>query len=639
MRRFRRWISPENLKRPHTNGEAEMSEKFDFIVVGGGSAGAVIASRLSEDPSCRVALIEAGERPPEISALPIAPAAMQLNPATDWMYTADPGKAGLGLNGRRMPVPRGKMLGGSSGINYMMYVRGNPGDFDAWSKGGATGWSYAEVLPYFKKSEGLAPSTEIVIDEAAHSTKGPLGVSVRDPILPAARQFVEAAVAAGIPRGDYNGRDRNAPSGVASLTQFTTRNGRRSSTYQAFLAGEPERRSNLTIITGARATRVLLVGEGGRTIATGVEYQNAVGETLSVHATKEVILSAGAIGSPQLLLLSGIGPRRELEAAGISCRVNAPHVGKHLQDHAMCPLIYPAPGLGVAMNDVALAMGPDALRAPGGPLPADPAEDVNLSPELLALKQAAEQRLAEWQASGRGLGASSLADAAVFCSSGLGDAGRHDVEIIFFVTGTNEDFLRMILNIDTALFFDDARKCVANDAENLVLFPHPVLPHSRGEIVLDSADPAAPPAIHMNYYDDPHDMRVMVAAIRRAMDIAAHWPGNRRPGPVMIPPFLAEKHGYREGGAPSDALLEEFAQHFSLTVYHPTSTCRIGDVVDPRLRVLGVGRLRVADASVMPAVIGGNTNAPTIMIGEKAAEMIAVEHGVRLAEFVGERAA
>ena len=148
-----------------------MSDKYDFIVVGGGSAGAVIASRLSEDPNCRVALIEAGERPPEVSALPIAPAAMQLNPATDWMYTADPGKAGLGLNGRRVPVPRGKMLGGSSGINYMMYVRGNPGDFDAWAEGGATGWSYAEVLPYFKKSEGLAPSSDIVVDEAAHGDR------------------------------------------------------------------------------------------------------------------------------------------------------------------------------------------------------------------------------------------------------------------------------------------------------------------------------------------------------------------------------------------------------------------------------------------------------------------------------------
>src|SRR5215467_6407625 len=270
-----------------------MSDEYDFIVVGGGSAGAVIASRLSEDPNCRVALIEAGERPPAVSALPIAPPLMQLNPATDWMFTADPGRAGLGLNDGRVPVPRGKMLGGSSGINYMMYVRGNPGDFDAWAEGGATGWSYAEVLPYFKKSEGLAPSRDIIVDEAAHNTGGPLGVSVRDPILPAAQQFVEAAVAAGIPKGDYNGRDRRDSRGVVSLTQFTTRDGRRSSTYQAFLAGEPERRPNLTIITGALATRVLLEGEGASMIATGVEYQNAAGETRPVYATKEVVLSAG----------------------------------------------------------------------------------------------------------------------------------------------------------------------------------------------------------------------------------------------------------------------------------------------------------------------------------------------------------
>ena len=184
---------------------------------------------------------------------------------------------------------------------------------------------------------------------------------------------------------------------------------------------------------------------------------------------------------------------------------------------------------------------------------------------------------------------------------------------------------------------DDASKRVADDSQNLVLLPHPVLPHSRGEVTLDSGDPTTKPVIRYNYYDDPHDMKIMVAAIRKTMDIAAHWPGNRKPGPMLVPPFLAEKHGYREGDEPSDALLEEFALHFSLTVYHPTSTCRIGSVVDPRLRVLGVGRLRVADASVMPAVIAGNTNAPTIMIGERAAEMIAAEHGVRLAEFIGER--
>src|SRR5207244_9089826 len=252
-----------------------MSEQFDFIIVGGGSAGAVVASRLSEDPSCKVALIEAGERPPEISALPIAPAAMQLNRATDWMFTADPGKAGLGLNGPRVPVPRGKMLGGSSGINYMMYVRGHPGDYDSWAASGAAGWSYAEVLPYFRKSEGLAASEDIVIDVAAHNTAGPLGVSVRDPILPAARQFVEAAVAAGIPKGDYNGRNRGSAAGVVSLTQYTTRDGRRSSTYQAFLAGEPAQRSNLKIITGAQATRVFLASVDGRAIATGVEYRTA----------------------------------------------------------------------------------------------------------------------------------------------------------------------------------------------------------------------------------------------------------------------------------------------------------------------------------------------------------------------------
>src|ERR1700730_13563075 len=218
--------------------------------------------------------------------------------------------------------------------------------------------------PISSKSEGLAPHPDIVIDAAAHNTKGPLGVSVRDPILPAGRQFVEAAVAAGIPTGDYNGRNRGAAAGVVSLTQYTTRDGRRSSTYQAFLAGEPEQRSNLTIITGAQATRVILDRVDGPARATGIQSRTPGGQTSQAHAGKEVILSAGAIGSPHLLLLSGIGPRHELDAHGVPCLVDAPHVGKHLQDHLMCPLFYPAPGIGVTMNDLALAMGPDALRAP-----------------------------------------------------------------------------------------------------------------------------------------------------------------------------------------------------------------------------------------------------------------------------------
>jgi choline dehydrogenase len=280
-----------------------MMSIFDFVIVGGGSAGAVIAARLSEDSSCRVALIEAGERPPEVSLMPLAMGAMQLNPATDWMYTAHPGKAGLGLIRQRIPVPRGKMLGGSSALNAVAYVRGHPGDFDSRAEQGATGWSYADVLPYFRKSEGLRASEEIVVDTPAHSVGGPMGVSIRSPILPASREFVRAAEAAGIPRGDYNGRDRGGATGVVSLMQHTTRNGKRSSTYHAFLQGEVESRANLTIITRAQVTRVLIESQPEGLVATGVEYRASTGETGTVLAGKEVILSAGAIGSPQLLML------------------------------------------------------------------------------------------------------------------------------------------------------------------------------------------------------------------------------------------------------------------------------------------------------------------------------------------------
>ena len=614
-----------------------MSDTFDFIVVGGGSAGAVIAARLSEDPHCRVALLEAGERPPETELMPVACAAMQLNPITDWMYSADPGKAGLGLNERRVPVPRGKMLGGSSGLNYMAYVRGHPGDFDSWSEGGATGWSYTEVLPYFRKSEGLKACDEIVLDDAAHSGEGPLGVAVRSPILKGALEFVAAAEASGIPRGDYNGRDRGGASGVVSLVQTNTRQGKRSSTYRAFLEGEVERRPNLTIITGAHATRVLLEGSQiEATEAAGVEYRDANGQITSLFATKEVILSAGAVGSPHLLLLSGIGPRHELEAVGILCVVDSPHVGKHLKDHIQVPLFFPAPGVGVSMSEVGLSMGPAALRQPAGPLPADPNDDETLPPELQALKQEAERRLREWATSGRGLASSSLYEAAAWFSTGLGDQHSHDGQIAFIPCGYNFDLWQHCLNIETARYFDDPMRRLAANAESMIVLANPVLPRSEGEIVITSADPTVHPSIRMNYFGDSYDLKVMVAVVRRALEIVKHWPSQHKIGPLAVPPFLAQKHGYQVGTSPSDALLEDLALHFSITVYHLTCTCRIGDVVDPRLRVSGVGKLRVADASVMPNVVSGNTNAATIMIGEKAAEMVAADHGVRLTEFVGQ---
>ncbi len=559
---------------------------------------------------------------------------LQQDPSTDWMYTADAGGCGLGLADGRMMVPRGKMLGGSSGINYMAYVRGHPGDFDAWAADGATGWSYDEVLPYFTKSEGLAPSGDIVIDADAHNTTGALGVSVRAPVLPAAQQFVDAAVAAGIPRGDYNGRDRGGPDGVVSLLQTTTRDGKRASTYHAFLEGDAEQRPNLEVICHAHVTRVLLDQDGDALRATGVEFRHADGATQVVRADREVILSGGAVGSPHVLMLSGIGPRAELEAVGVTCLLDAPDVGKHLKDHLQVGLFFPAPGVGVSMNDVGVSMGPDALRAPNGPLPADPADDAALPPELAGAqgrRRAAGHRVGHHRPR-PGLVVAVRRGGVVLHRPRRRPHPRRPARRVRHRLQPRH-LAALPARRPRRVLRRRRRRAGARRGEHLRA-RQPGAAAQRGRDPHHEPGSARPPR-------HPDELLRRSARPRRdGRGAAARRSRSPSTGRASSAPWSCRSRSRPStatspGDRPSDALLADLARHYSFTVYHLTSTCRIGSVVDAQLRVLGVRGLRVADASVMPNVVSGNTNAACIMIGEKAAEMLAAEHGVQLAERVG----
>lgn len=523
--------------------------RFDYVIVGAGSAGCVLANRLSADPSRSVCLIEAGPR--DSSPLIHIPAGvLGIVPTrhVNWAFETVPQ---AGLNGRRGYQPRGRTLGGSSSINAMIYVRGHRDDYDEWAAMGNTGWSFADVLPYFKRSEDQQRG-----GDEFHGVGGELTVSdLRDPVA-ASHAFVEAALACGVPRNpDFNGAEQEG----TGLYQVTQRDGRRCSAAVAFLR-PAEGRANLTVLTRARAERVVLAD--GKVVGVAVSRG---GSAELIEATREVVLAAGAFGSPQLLLLSGIGPADELGRHSIPLRHELPGVGEGLTDHVDLALCYRSK-----------------------------------HPELVGFTARAALRgvkgLWDYYRHGRGMLTTNFAESGAFLRSRPG-LERPDIQL-HFVNGIVDDHARK-LHWGYGM---SCHVCVLR-------------PKSRGSLRLASADPADAPYIDPNFLGDEADIADLLEGVRAARRIMDSEPVAR----------------YRDGemytaDARSDDELVDWMRRRGDTIYHPVGTCRMGHddmaVVDPQLRVRGVEGLRVADASVMPTLIGGNTNAPTIMIAEKAADLI-----------------
>jgi choline dehydrogenase len=521
---------------------------YDYIIVGAGSAGCVLAHRLSADPAVKVLLLEAGGRDwhPFIH-MPAGLAKLVGRKGVNWNYQTEPEPA---LGNRRLWWPRGKVLGGSSSINAMCYVRGHREDYDAWAAAGCPGWAFESVLPYFKRAEDNSRGADTF-----HGSGGPLGVTDLRHINVLSQVSIEAAVAAGFARNrDFNGANQEG----FGLYQVTQRNGRRCSAASAYL--RPIRgRDNLTVMTRALTERVEFDGER----AVAVRYRR-YGRSHRVEASREIILAGGAINSPQLLMLSGIGAADHLRGHGIDVHIDLPGVGANLQDH----------------------LDACTLRKSLKRVTYDRVSDVLLGLQYMLFRT--------------GVGTSNIAEAGGFVRSRLAADARPDMQFHFV----------------PAMLDDHGRNRLPGDGFTLHVCA--LRPQSRGRIELASNDPRVSALIRPNYLSDPggRDLATLVEGVKLSRQILAAAPFNAYRGDEIFP----------GAGKVSDAEIEAFIRAKAETIYHPVGTCRMGSddgaVVDPELRVRGVRGLRVVDASVMPTLIGGNTNAPVIMIAERAADLI-----------------